>query len=342
MDCLPCHRVGEFRVVPCQAFGYPAFNLAFDATDLLLVTDAVENCFKMFTVQDGGVTFKHTCFGWGYPPHCIGGIAFDRLNNRFLLSDTGNSKLFVVQLDHKLTVCSIYSVRDAGVQFRTPRGIAVDTFRGHVIIADCLNHRLVFLSQNDLKFLFEVNNDGYKKKSRFEYPKSIAVDEERALLYIIEAKNPGIKVYSAINGSFLRALGNHDVDTFLNIHPNAICIDNQGRVIIWDYLYDALRAFSSDGSELDAFATPGKTVDYLSFNPQSGEIVFNVVNEVFVIPANRWLPGTFAWEVKRHACAPKRIRVLIETLVTLREIALHSALSLIPNELLFVIFSFLS
>jgi len=63
---------------------------------------------------------------------------------------------------------------------------------------------------------------------------------------------------------------------------------------------------------------------------------------VHVIGANQWLADTFAWRVDRHRYAPSSIKQAISTMTMIRSLVDESnAMSMIPNELLFEIFSFL-
>jgi len=63
---------------------------------------------------------------------------------------------------------------------------------------------------------------------------------------------------------------------------------------------------------------------------------------VHVIGANQWLPDTkFSWLVDRHHRAPSWMKQAVLTMTMIRSLVDDSAMSMIPNELLFEIFSFL-
>jgi len=47
------------------------------------------------------------------------------------------------------------------------------------------------------------------------------------------------------------------------------------------------------------------------------------------------------WSIRNHSRAPKAVRALVSTFTMIRSIALWSSISLLPNELLFLIFEFL-
>jgi len=61
-----------------------------------------------------------------------------------------------------------------------------------------------------------------------------------------------------------------------------------------------------------------------------------------VIGANQWLADTFTWRPDLHRYAPSSIKQAVSTMTMIRSLVdERSAMSMIPNELLFEIFSFL-
>ena len=63
---------------------------------------------------------------------------------------------------------------------------------------------------------------------------------------------------------------------------------------------------------------------------------------VRVIGANQWLADTFTWRVDRHRHAPSWMKQAVLTMTMIRSVVDEcSAMSMIPNELLFEIFSHL-
>mgnify|MGYP001049879971 CR=1 FL=1 len=60
-----------------------------------------------------------------------------------------------------------------------------------------------------------------------------------------------------------------------------------------------------------------------------------------MIGANQWLPDTFMWRAYFHQYAPQSIKQAVSTMMMIRSVVDDSAMSMIPNELLFEIFSFL-
>jgi len=80
----------------------------------------------------------------------------------------------------------------------------------------------------------------------------------------------------------------------------------------------------------------------VAFDEHRGLIAFSAGNRVHVIGANQWLADTFTWRPDLHRYAPSSIKQAILTMTMIRSLVdERSAMSLIPNELLFEIFSFL-
>jgi len=65
---------------------------------------------------------------------------------------------------------------------------------------------------------------------------------------------------------------------------------------------------------------------------------------VHVIGANQWLADTFTWRPDRHRHAPSWMKQAISTMTMIRSLidgGESASMSMIPNEILFEIFSFL-
>ena len=79
----------------------------------------------------------------------------------------------------------------------------------------------------------------------------------------------------------------------------------------------------------------------MAFDEHRGLIAFSAGHRVHVIGANQWLADTFTWHPDRHRYAPSWIKRTVSTMTMIRSVVDDSAMSMIPNELLFEIFSFL-
>jgi len=79
----------------------------------------------------------------------------------------------------------------------------------------------------------------------------------------------------------------------------------------------------------------------VSCDEHRGLIAFTAGHQVHVIGANQWLADTFIWRPDLHRYAPSSIKQAVSTMTMIRSLVDESAMSMIPNELLFEIFSFL-
>jgi len=79
----------------------------------------------------------------------------------------------------------------------------------------------------------------------------------------------------------------------------------------------------------------------VAFDEHRGLIAFTVRRGVHVIGANQWLADTFTWRPDCHRYAPSWIKQAVSTMTMIRSLIDDSAMSMIPNELLFEIFSWL-
>jgi len=121
-----------------------------------------------------------------------------------------------------------------------------------------------------------------------------------------------------------------------------VCIDNQGRIIVADYFKYRLQAFTHEGHHISSFECGTASPRGVAFDEHRGLIAFSAGNRVHVIGANQWLAGTFTWRPGRHRHAPSWMKRAILTMTMIRSLVdACLAMSMIPNELLFEIFSFL-
>ena len=132
--------------------------------------------------------------------------------------------------------------------------------------------------------------------------------------------------------------------------PGSICVDNQGRIIYTVVTggrdssippCPSLVCLDRSFKKLATYPNNFGYVQDVTFNRTTGVFVGTTTSGIFLIEANQWLPATFIWEPSAHRHAPSDMVRCISTVTLLRMVATHSNLTLMPNELLFLIFSFL-
>jgi len=323
-------------------FHFP-FGLAFDHhRGLLLVSDSGNHRVQVFSCDDGSFVSK---FGeQGDQPgqfKCPDSIAIDHDHDRILITDHGNDRLQSWSLSDQSFLSSIGHRGSGDLEFYNPRGIAIDKHHHRIIIADTHNHRLVFLSLIDLSFLFSIGKQG-SQPGEFNHPTDVAIDDDRHRIIVTDTRNHRVQVLSSIDGSFLFEFGSEGNQPGQLNKPHGVCIANQGRMIVANFRNQRLQSFTHEGHHISSFDCGTENPWAVAFDEHRGLIAFSTSYRVHVIGANQWLADTFTWHPDRHRYAPSWMKQAMSTMTMIRSLVDDSsAMSMIPNELLFEIFSFL-
>jgi len=323
-------------------------GLAFDHhRDLLMVADTFNHRVQVFSCDDEGFSFvselgenHHPSSDFCYPR----GLAIDHDHDRILIADTFNHRVQSWSLSNQSFLSCIGQQGSGDLEFNYPRGIAIDNHHRRIVVADTDTHRLVFLSSIDLSFLFEIGKQG-SRPGEFDSPSSIAIDHDRCRIIVSDTDNHRVQVLSSIDGSFLLEFGQQGDQPGQCNNPHGVCIDNQGRIIVADYYNHRLQSFTPEGHHISSFDCRSLGGPYgVAFDEHRGLIAFTAYNQVHVIGANQWLADTFTWRPDRHRHAPSWMKQAISTMTMIRSLiddGESASMSMIPNEILFEIFSFL-
>jgi len=319
-------------------------GLAFDIhRGLLLVVDSNNHRVQVFSCDDGSLVSKlggeegdqpgQFAYPWG--------LAIDHDHDRILITDKNKHRIQSWSLsEHKFLSC-IGKRGSRDLEFKYARGIAIDKHHHRIIIVDRLNNRLVFLSSIDLSFLFKIGGTKGSQPSEFYCPSSIAIDDDRHRIIVTDTLNHRVQVLSLIDGSFLFEFGSSGNQPCQFSRPQGVCIDNQGRIIVADSNNYRLQSFTHEGHPISSFDCGNEYPLAVAFDEHRGLIAFTAGNQVHVIGANQWLADTkFTWRPDRHRHAPSWMKQTVLTMTMIRSMVDESsAMSMIPNELLFEIFS---
>jgi len=323
-----------------------ALGLAFDHhRGLLFVVNSMNDRVQVFSCDDDdGGSFVSKFGEYGNQPGQFirpYGLAIDHDHDRILVTDCLNNRVHSWSLSEQSFLSCVGQEGSGDLEFNRLRGIAVDKHHRRIIIADTYNDRLVFLSLIDLSFLFSIGKQG-SQPDEFNCPMGIAIDHDRHRIIVTDGNNNRVQVLSSIDGSFLfefGVFGNHPCQ--LN-RPQGVCIDNQGRIIVADTGNRRLQAFTHEGHHISSFDCGIEEPVAVAFDEHRGLIAFSAGHRVHVIGANQWLADTFTWRVDRHRFSPSWMKQAVSTMTTIRSLVDESsAMSMIPNELLFEIFSYL-
>jgi len=336
------HRALRFSIGTSDCAG-----VAFDhERGLLFASCLPDNVVYVFSTEDGSLVSKFGSRGteagqflnpWG--------LAIDHEHDRVLVTDYDNARVQLWSLTHQSFLGNIDSAVSSMFEFNHPQGVAIDRHHRRIIIVDTYNNRLVFLSSIDLSFLFSVGSSRLgTRPGEFDFIQAAAVDHERLRIVVTDTCNHRVQVLSLIDGSFLFEFGSQGNQPGQLLYPQGVCIANQGRIIVADSGNNRLQAFTPDGHHISFFVGErgNNSATYeVAFDEHRGLIAFSADNQVHVIGANQWLPDTFTWQPYVHRYAPSSIKRTVSTMTMIRSLVDESALSMIPNEILFEIFSFL-
>jgi len=321
-------------------------GLVFDQhRGLLLVVDGKNDRVQVFSCDDDdGGSFVSKFGERGYQPGQLmnpDGLAIDHDHDRILIVDYGNHRAQSWSLSEQSFLSCIGQYGSGDLEFFWPRGIAIDKHHHRIIITDGNKHRLAFLSSIDLSFLFSVGKYG-RPPGEFRNPSGIAIDDDRHRIIVVDCRTHRVQVLSSIDGSFLFKFGTKGDQPRRFNEPEGVCIDHQGRIIVADTNNHRLQAFTHEGHHISSFDCGTEKPMAVAFDEHRGLIAFSAGHRVHVIGANQWLADTkIVWRPDRHQDAPRWMKQAVATMTMIRSLVDDSAMSMIPNELLFEIFSWL-
>jgi len=324
---------------------YLPVDLAFDHhRGLLLVVEFNNHRVQVFSCDDGGSSFVSKFGEKGKQPGQLvqpWGLAIDHDHDRILITDCFNNRVQSWSLSEQSFLSCIDHRGSGDRKLQYTRGMAIDKHYHRIIIVDSKNNRLVFLSLIDLSLLFEIGKQG-SQPGEFYYPSGIAIDDDRHRIIVTDTGNNRVQVLSLIDGSFLFEFGSYGDQPCQFKKPFGVCIDNQGRIIVADFRNNRLQSFTHEGHHISSFDCGSEAPYGVAFDEHRGLIAFTAGHRVHVIGANQWLADTFSWRPDRHRYAPSWMKQAISTMTMIRSLVDEcSAMSMIPNELLFEIFSHL-
>ena len=134
-----------------------------------------------------------------------------------------------------------------------PAGIAVNSSRGEVYIADVTNHRVMVLDlKGRLLRLIGHRGDG---PGEFNFPTHLTLGPQ-GRLYVTDSMNFRVQVLEP-DGTFVRAIGRLGDAPGQFSKPKGVAVDKEGHVIVVEGLYDALEFFDPQGELLLSAGSSG-------------------------------------------------------------------------------------
>jgi len=298
---------------------------------LLFVVDGLSSCIMVYSPDDGEFRFKIGGRGkrrgrFHYPSQ----VCIDEKRARMIVCDTYNHRLQVLTLDGTFVMEFGKEGQQFG-EFYYPSAVAIDRKRDQLIVCDGNNDRVLVLSAIDCSFVSQLCD-----RTLVSFPQDVAFDHRLDRIIVCDTSNARVLVWSAVDHTLLFSIDGLRV-------PRGVCVDNLSRIIVSELIDPKLLAYTHEGHLISTFDVQGSMAERgpVAFDEHRGHIAFATEDAVYVIGANQWLPGTYAWHSDRHCHAPKPIKQAVMTMTMIRSLIEHAPLSLLPNELLFEIFAYL-
>jgi len=165
------------------------------------------------------------------------GIAVDRKNERLIISDTRNHKLFIYGLDGRL-IKTIGGRGKRPGRFNFPYGVAVDR-EGRIYVVDSGNFRLQILDEEG-NFIKSIGSVG-TVPGRFARPKGVALDSE-GHIYVLDTAFGNFQIFD-LEGRTLLAVGRNGRGPGEFMLPSSIYIDENDQIYVVDQLNRRVQIF---------------------------------------------------------------------------------------------------
>lgn len=174
------------------------------------------------------------------------GIATDS-HNRIYVTDSGQGLVFVFDRDNKQVS---YLGRSTQVRLRVPIGIAVDA-KDRVWVADAVGQH-VYAFDPDGTVLMALGRQG-----EMENPTSVAVDDARQRIYVVDSRQHQVLVYDTESGQLVSKFGERGRGDGQFNFPTNVALDREGRVYVTDTMNFRVEVFSPDGKFLTTWGEQG-------------------------------------------------------------------------------------
>lgn len=240
-------RPGEAKEPPASDGTAPAnhhlrfsqpVGITADPSGRIYVADSV--AAVLFVFDQNGQCIGDLGYGTLKRP-C--GVAYDRLHDRLLVTDSAHHQLLALALDG--TLLQAVGTRGMGPgEFNFPTNVTIDA-DGRVYVSDTLNFRVQAFDA-ELRPTATIGRLG-DMPGYFAQPKGIAVDSEHHL-YVVDAQFEAVQVF-APDGTLLMTFGQEGsgpgefwlpAGIFIDVNDRIWIADSYNRrVQVFDYLREA-------------------------------------------------------------------------------------------------------
>lgn len=181
-------------------------------------------------------------------------VAVAILGDRLYVSDAGAARIHVFNFDGG---CEGGWALDQGSR---PAGLAVDTLRVRLYVADAAAHEVLGFDPEGHRVL-RFGGRGFAT-GEFNYPTWLAVDAD-GNLYVTDALNFRVQLFDP-DGKFLGTFGSQGDGSGDLARPKGIAVDRNGTIYLVDALFDAVQMFDREGRYLMVFGSHGREPGHFS------------------------------------------------------------------------------
>ena len=204
------------------------------------------------------------------------GVAVHSLKNQVYVSDIVQNRILLFSIDdtNRLTFLKQWGSRGSeNGQFHQPNGIAVDSMRNRVLVADTWNHRICVF---DLVGLFEFEFGSGELKC----PMCVTVDSYSNFIFVSDHFHHRICVFGS-DGTFQRSFGG------LRYPCNIVIHSKQQRIYVVDGDDLSIAVFGFSGifvRKINILCKPKFSIPIgLTLDESENELYFAVDDTIFVI-----------------------------------------------------------
>jgi len=197
------------------------------------------------------------------------GIAIDPSHGRILLADTGNNRIQVFDGGTLGYVATLGDPNGLGgndnAHFNAPDGVAYDTTRNRILVADTGNSRIQIYDGSSFSYLATIGVvllDPLADDSHLNEPFDLAYDAGRDEILVTDTGNDRVQAFGAGSLAYAGTIGTTGVAGTDNAHfkgPVGIAVDGPGgNILVSDYSNERVQIFSRIvPSALAAAVLPG-------------------------------------------------------------------------------------
>ncbi len=182
------------------------------------------------------------------------GIAVDATGVIFV-SDSQQGRVFGYDRNGRL----LMEIGRAG-DFSSPSGLAVDSFRNRLYVADSHARQVKVYTTATGNRLSEISGS---ETTGFKFPTAITLDRA-GNLYVLDGRGLRVVVYDP-DGKFVRAFGISGGVPGISVRPRGIAADSAGHVYVTDSVNNNVLIFDVDGTLLRTWGRTGALIgDFLT------------------------------------------------------------------------------